>query len=209
MKQLTWVLLAGLIALGAACGVDGIDSDEAARRAYLGLDPSIEASLNLGFAGFNAATSANIPPQTTSGPATGTLTISGQVDQGASANKEMRLRVGMVDYSVGPFTVVVNPGTDDEEEVTVELTYATSEVETEQPYLQLSLRNIPTGTLTGTLTGTYQVRGDLEAAVTLDLTLSGALMDGGGGAVLRVDGTTTVTGTATSGDGVYTVNLTL
>ncbi len=194
-----------LLVFAAACGEDGIDSNEAARRCYLGLDPSIPQSLQLGFDGFNSASSANIAPQMAAGAATGSLTITGQVDQGASDNKGMRLYVGMVDYSAGPFTVVVN----EDEEVEVNLTYATSDVQVEQPYLHLSLRNIPNGTFTGELTGTYRVRGDLEADVTLDLMMTGNLMDAGGGMVGRVPGSTTITGTATSGDGLYDVSLTL
>lgn len=203
------------VALAGACGGDdGIDSNESARRAYLGLDPSIPQSLQLGFDGFNSAQSANIAPQMTVGEDTGTLTITGQVDQGSSANKGMRLHVGMVDYSAGPFTVVVNEGQDSEEEVTVDLTYSTSDVEADQPYLNLSLKDIPTGTLEGTLTGVYHVTGeiapdaDFAADVTLDLTFMGTLVDLGGGMTGRAPGTV-VTGTATSGDGVYEVNLTL
>ena len=193
----------------AACGGDDIDSDEEARRAYLGLHDSIQASLTLGFAGFNAASSANIDPQLGTGVATGTLTITGQVDQGASANKGMRLRVGMVDYSDGVFTVVVNEGEDSEELVEVDLTYDTSAVVEEQPYLQLSLRDIPDGTFDGSLTGTYFLTGDIETACDLDLTMSGDIMDDGTGVVVRVPGSTTVTGTASSGDGLYDVNVTL
>ncbi|MEZ4402782.1 MAG: hypothetical protein R3B06_22370 [Kofleriaceae bacterium] len=187
----------------AACADDqAIDSDEAARRAYLGLDGSVAKSLALGFDGFNAASSANIPPQMTTGDAAGTLTITGQVDQGSSANKGMRLRVGMVAYDDGPFGV----GPDDE---TISISYATDADVTTQPYLQLGLRDIPTGTFTGTLTGTYHLAGALEGDVTLDLTMAGMLQDAGGGATVRQPGTTTVTGTATSGDGSYTVMLTL
>lgn len=192
-----------------ACGSSAISSDEEARRAYLGLDQSIETSLNLGFAGFNSASSANIDPQMSPGLDTGMLTISGQVDQGSSANKEMRLYVGMVDFSDGEFTVVVDPDTDHETQVMVDLTYNTSAVQTEQPYLHLSLRGVPDGDFDGELTGVYNLAGDIDGDVTLDLTMSGQLMDGGGGAVLRVPGLTTVMGTATSGDGSYDVNVTL
>jgi hypothetical protein len=188
----------------AACSNSTIDSDEAARRAYLGLDPSIEKSLNLGFDGFNSASSANIAPQATTGDDTGTLTITGQVDQGASDNKGMRLHVGMVTYSDGVLVLVVDG---DEEEV--ELSYDTSEVEAEQPYLELKLRDIPNGTFTGSLTGVYFLEGDLEGEVELDLAMSGNLADGGEGTVVRVPGTTSVIGTATSGDGLYEVNITL
>ena len=89
MRNLSTCLLAmtTLVSLVGACSDDEIDSDEAARRAYLGLDASIGKSITLGFQGFNAASSANIDPQMTTGTApngSGTLTISGQVDQGLS-----------------------------------------------------------------------------------------------------------------------------
>jgi hypothetical protein len=193
------------VLLVAACSDDdAIDSDEEARRAYLGLDASIEKSLNLGFAGFNSADSANIDPQAGTGDAAGTLTISGQVDQGASANKEMRLYVGMVDYSDGVVAVETEDG-----DVEVDLTYGTSATQLEQPYLHLSLRDVPDGTFTGELTGVYHLAGDIEGDVELTLTMSGEIMDAGGGVVARVPGSTTITGTATSGDGVYDVNVTL
>ena len=192
------------VSLTAACSDDGIDSDEEARRAYIGLDPSIEKSLNLGFAGFNAASSANIPPQMTTGTATGTLTISGQVDQGSSDNKGMRLYVGMVDYSDGPITV-----TYEDEQVEVDLGYDTSADAAAQPYLNLSLRNVPTGTWTGTLLGDYDLHGDIDSTVHLELMFSGTLSDDGAGGTMRTPGATTITGFATSGDGRYDVDLTL
>jgi len=192
-----------MVVLGlAACGGDEIDSDEEARRAYFGLDTSIERSLELGFAGFNSAQSANISPQMATGTKAGTLVITGQVDQGSSANNGMRLRVGMVGYTDGPLVI-------DGKEIDVDITYDTSTDTTMQPYLDLQLKNIPTGTLTGTLTGTYTMTGDLEEAVTLNLTFTGMLQDAGGGKVTRAPGTTTVTGTATSGDGTYDVNISL
>ena len=181
----TYLVAAVLVVSAVACSEEGVDSDEEARRAYLGLDLSIEKSLELGFDGFNSASSANISPQTADGDLSGTLTITGQVDQGSSDNKGMRLRVGMVDYSDGK--VVVD----------------------EQPYLQLSLRNIPNGTLEGTLTGTYHVTGDIEGDVTVNLTMSGTIQDDGTGKVVRVPGSTHITGTATSGDGTYEVDVTI
>ena len=71
------------------------------------------------------------------------------------------------------------------------------------------LKGIPTGTVDGTLVGTYHLTGDLKGDVALDLTISGHLADGGGGKVIRSSGTTTVSGTATQGNGVYQVQLTL
>lgn len=206
MRNLAYICVA---VLAVGCGDDDtIDSNEAARRAYLGLDGSIEKSLNLGFDGFNSATSANIDDQAGVGDVTGTLTISGQVSQSTSDNKEMRLNIAMVDYSDGVF-VVVYERDGETEEVEVDLTYDTSDVVTEQPYLQVSLRNIPDGDFTGSLTGTYYLEGDLEGDVTLDLTMAGEIQAGAGTTVERVPGTTTVTGTATSGDGLYEVNVTL
>lgn len=183
-----------VVCLLSACASDSIDSDEQARRAYLGLDPSIEKSIALGFAGFNAASSANIPPQMSTGDLTGTLAITGQVDQGSSANKGMRLGVTMVAYSDGPFEV-------DADHHTVAVTYDTDV----PPELDMKLKDIPTGTLEGTLAGTYHLSGDLGGDVVLALTIAGTLADGGNGTVIRA--TTTVTGTATQGDGVYSVDV--
>lgn len=188
-----------LLSAAASCGSDEVDSEEAAREAYLGIDAAIEKSLRLGMDGYNAATSANIPAQTTMGDRSGTLTVSGQVDAGVSPNKEMRLRIGLVDYSDAP---------DDAEVVVV---YDTSTDATMQPALTLSLRDIPDGTFTGTLLGDFQMMGDLEGTVTLNLTLTGDLeadpMDTT--KLRRVVGSTMVTGTATSSYGTYDVNVTL
>jgi hypothetical protein len=199
-------LACSLFLLVAACGGDDpIDSDEEARRAYLGLDRSIPKSLNLGFDGYNSTDSANILPQETVGDDTGELVVTGQVSHGAGDNHEMRLYVGMVDYSDGVLVI----DTEEEEDVEVELTYNTAEAEEERPYLELSLRDTPDGTFTGTLTGVYNLAGDIEGDVTLDLSMSGQTQDGGGGLVERVVGSTTITGTATSGDGLYEVDVTL
>jgi hypothetical protein len=128
------------------------------------------------------------------------LTVTGQVDQGESANKGMRLYVGMTGYSDGKITI------DDED---IDVTYDTSTDPASQPYLQIMLMNLPTGTLTGSLTGTYHMAGDLEGDVTLDLTFTGQLQAGANDTVERTPGTTTITGTATSDDGTYDVMVTL
>jgi len=191
-----------------ACSSDTVSSDEQARRAYLGLDTSISKSITAGFDGFNTASSANIAPQMMAGDAKGTLTITGQVDQGASANKGMRLYVGMVGYSDGPVKI-------DDKNHTVSITYDTSTDTTSQPYLEMMLMNIPTGTLSGSLTsggtmkGVYHLTGDIKGDVTLDLMITGTLMAGPSNTVVRAPGTTHVTGTATSGDGMYMVDVTI
>lgn len=182
------------------CGRD-LSSSEEAQRAYLGLDGSLAKALTLGFAGFNAATSANIPPQQTPGDVEGTLTISGQVDSGVSANKQMRLRMGMVDYYDGEVTVGDHPP--------VRITYDTHPDTSLQPALVLNLRNIPTGTYDGTLAGDFVMQGDVTGEASLDLAISGNLEDDGAGGVRRAAGTTTVTGTASAGGGTYDISLTL
>ncbi|MBL8918854.1 MAG: hypothetical protein JNJ54_08355 [Myxococcaceae bacterium] len=193
MRSTTALLVVAVV----SCGPPQVSSEETARRAYLGLDRSIGKSLTLGFAGFNAATSANIPDQSTSGDDGGTLIVSGQVDQGASANKGMRLKVAMAQYSDG--VVSFDGGT-------VRLVYATDAGAL--PALDLQLRNIPDGTWSGTLAGTYQMDGDLKGSVTLNLQLSGQLENDGTGKPRRKAGVTSVTGTATSSSGVYQVNVT-
>ena len=186
-----------------ACGGDDVDSDEQARRAYLGLDASIGKAIGLGFDGFNMASSANIAPQTGPGIKAGTQTINGQVDQGSSDNTGMRLFVGMVGYNDGPYVVDVA------DDLKYEVIYDTDAATATQPALDMMLKNIPTGTLDGTLVGTYHLTGDITGDVLLNLVITGHLADGGGGKVIRAPGTTTITGTAKQGDGTYNVNVTL
>src|SRR6185312_16307237 len=119
--------------------------------------------------GFNAATSANIPSEMTTGTAGGTLQIDGQVDQGSSDNKGMRLTVTMAAYSDGPFVV-------DSDKNTYTVTYATDAATL--PALDLSLKGIPTGMLTGTLMGTYHLTGDIAGDVVLNLVITGTMADG-------------------------------
>jgi hypothetical protein len=120
--------LFALTALVVACSSNGnasVSSPEDAKNAYLGLDASIDKAITLGFAGYNAASSANISPQNDVGAKGGTMTITGQVDQGASNNKGMRLFEKLVAYS--------DNGT---------ITYSTSDAEL--PALNMSLKGIPT-----------------------------------------------------------------
>jgi hypothetical protein len=195
-------------------GSSPTSGSERARRAYLGLHKSIGKSLQLAFAGFNAASSANVPTQVESGDLAGRLAISGTVDQGASADKTMRLRVGMSGYTDGAVAV----SADDE---ALHITYDTNTVAAPaeaaaspadsalQPKLTLLLRNIPNGTFTGTLLGDFQMTGDLRGEVGLDLTISGEVEDDGTGSVRRRARTTTVTGTATCGDGEFRISASL
>ena len=203
MPRLSFTHATLLFLLAGACGGDdSVDSDEEARRAYLGLDRSIEKALNLGMDGYSAADNANIPDQSGVGEVEGTIVVSGQVDSGVSNNKEMRLYVALVDYTDGPFAV------DEDEEEEIDITYNTDEADL--PYLELSLRDIPNGTFTGTLTGFYVMTGeDLEGEVTLELSMSGEIEGPDIETITRVEGTTQVTGTASAGDGTYEVDVTL
>lgn len=195
-------LVLSLSSLLVACDSDDIDSDTEARWAYLGFDAAIDRAINLGFDGFNAASSANIAPQEGIGEVEGTMTITGQVDQGTSSNKEMRLYVEVVDYDDGPFDDV---STDDVEELVVVYNVDPENL----PYLEMSLRNVPDGTFTGMLTGTFLVSGEIEAAADFSLALSGGIMEdpNNAGLVIREPGTLDITGTVTSDDGVYNVDV--
>lgn len=178
----------------AGCGEDeGVSSEEEARLTYYGLDLMVGKAMDLGFAGFNAAQSANISPQSDTGDVKGTLTVTGQVDQGSSANKGMRLKVELVDYQDDPNIAVV---------------YATDPADL--PALTLNLKSIPTGTLSGTLIGKFGMIGDLEGEVVLSLTMNGELQPDPADAtkVQRKPDTTHVTGTAQSAYGTYAVDVT-
>lgn len=178
----------------ASCGPpdDGVADPESARRAYLGLDRAVDRALGLGFDGFNAASNANIPEQTAAGELSGTMVVGGKVDQGASANKEMDLQVTLTDYSDGPvedmFDVVYDGG---------------------PALLDLSLRDLPAGTLTGSFSGEFAMTGELAGTVALDLDITGETEEGPDGAIRRKPGTIHVTGTATSDYGVFAIDVSL
>ncbi|HEY1956517.1 MAG TPA: hypothetical protein VGH28_12925 [Polyangiaceae bacterium] len=180
-----------LLLAALACSSGGVDSTEAAKEAYLGLDESIDKAINLGFDGFNAAQSANIPTQQTTGDLSGTMQIGGQVDQGASANKTMRLQETLTGYSDTDGGIVYDTNTD-----------------AGLPELDMKLANIPNGTVDGTLVGTYGMSGALEGEATLNVAFSGALEPNDAGGVERKAGSTHITGTATSGSGSYAIDVT-
>lgn len=185
-------LLAVIAAIAlAGCGDGGVSSEEDAERAYKGLDTSIDQAIQLGFDGFNAASNATIPPQTGKGTMTGTMTISGKVDQGSSDNKTMSLNEALAGYS--------NDG---------KLTYDTADASL--PVLDMKLSKIPTGTIAGTLKGTYTITGELEGTVTLTLSFTGDLQPLASDAsrIERKPGTTHITGTADSDYGAYAVDIT-
>lgn len=183
-----------LIALSlttSACSHGAINNELAAEQAYLGLDRAIDRMIKLGFDGFNAADSANIPPQVEAGDESGTMDVSGKVDQGASANKGMQLDVVLTDYSDGPV-----------EETSIIYTGGPMEAD-------FSLKGLPDADLSGSLSGVIEMRGDLAGAVELNLSLTGMTEDVGGGLVARTPGSIHVVGTATSDYGVFNVDVNL
>lgn len=194
-----FIIVSSLIALALVSGCDeeGVDSEEEARQAYVGLDGAIAKTLTLGMQGFNEATSANIPDQAGMGDLEGMIVVSGQVDQGNSDNKGLRLYVELIDYL------------DEIPEPNEELSVVYDTDPEALPYIEISLRNIPDGTIQGTITGTLYMDGDLEGSVTLNLSLSGMIQDDGAGNVRRAPGTVQVTGTADSKYGTYDVDLTI
>jgi hypothetical protein len=183
------VLIVAAVLAVSACNSDSVASVEDARNAYLGLDLAIDKAISLGFAGFNSASSANISAQTANGTTSGTLTVTGQVDQGVSANKGMRLFTAFANYS--------DAG---------QISYTTSSVAL--PALNMMLMNIPTGTLTGTLIGKVTMSGEEEGDLVLNLSFAGEIQAGAGGLVERKPGTTRITGTATSSAGTFNVDVT-
>jgi hypothetical protein len=140
------VLIVAAVLAVSACNSDSVASVEDARNAYLGLDLAIDKAISLGFAGFNSASSANISAQTANGTTSGTLTVTGQVDQGVSANKGMRLFTAFANYS--------DAG---------QISYTTSSVAL--PALNMMLMNIPTmsGEEEGDLVLNLSFAGEIQA----------------------------------------------
>ena len=190
-----------LSATAVGCGNgDSVTSDEQARRAYLGLDKSVSKSLALGFMGYNAASNANIPTEMAAGDVTGTLTITGHVDQGNPSQVSMGLDAAMTMYSDGKIAI-------DDKGHTITVTYATNMAT--PPTLSLKLNSSAGNTLTGSLSGDYVMSGDMQGTVTLNLQINGTF-SGTAPNVMRVAGSTTVTGTAVnSSGGTYMVNTTI
>jgi hypothetical protein len=201
MRRLTLVLLTAFIVV-PACNCGGVNSEDEARIAYLGLDQVVVRGLALGFDGFNAADSANIPTQSADGDESGDITVAGQVDQGNSDNKGMRLDVTLSEYSDG---TIDDPETDEEEELAI--TYDTADAGPMR--LEMNLRDIPDGTITGTFAGTVRMEGDLQGDLDVDLAFDGLIESDGSGGTQREEGTTEVTGTATSPSGEYEIDTTI
>lgn len=185
--------LGSLGSLVIGCHTGNVDNEEAARRAYLGLDRAIDRALKLGFDGYNAATNANIPEQSEPGGASGMMIVGGQVDAGVSNNKEMRLLVTLEDdYSDGPV------------EGKIDILYNGGPLD-----LDLSMQGLPNAQLTGSFVGTVLMIGDLAGEVTLDLSITGETEEDGNGNIRRKPGTIRVLGTATSDYGVFDVDVSL
>ncbi len=182
-----------LALVGCAPDTGDIDNEASARLAYLGLDGAVSRAIQLGFDGYNAATSANIPQQSEPGDLTGTMIVTGQVDQGASDNKGMRLQLTLQD---GYADVVL--------EGDRQVTYNGGPAA-----FDMSFKGLPDAALTGTLVGTFAMEGDLVGDVALNVSIVGTTQEGPGGEIVRVPGTVKVTGTATSDYGVFDIDVSL
>lgn len=184
-----------------ACGGGKVTSDEEAEYAWLGLEIAIDKALDLGMKGYSAASSANIDAQSYTGDVSGTITVTGQVDQGSSDNKGLRLDIALEDYQD-----LEDLDDDDDGDDDIVVQYETNP--DDPPYADLKLRDMPDGTLSGTLQGDVAMDGDLDGVITLSLSIDGPTEDDGAGGVQRVDGETVVQGTATNDDGgVYQIDL--
>ncbi len=180
----------------AGCTPDtgDVKNEESARLAYLGLDGAVGRAIQLGFDGYNAADSANIPEQSQAGELTGTMIVSGQVDQGSSDNKGMRLQVTLQDA----YADVVLEG---DRAVTYDGGPAT---------FNMNFKGLPDAALSGTLVGNFTMDGDLVGDVALNVSFTGTTMAGAGvDEIVRVPGTIKVTGTATSDYGVFNIDVAL
>jgi hypothetical protein len=199
----TMRLLFLLAPLSLLCGCsNGLNSKEEAEMAYLGLDSALGKAMSLGFAGFNAANSANIPQQETTGDISGSLIVNGQVDQGTSDNKGMRLDLTMHEYSD-----FVDLDSDGDREISV--TYWT-EPHLGLPSYDLQLHDIPDGVFDGSLDGSFVMEGDIEGNVMLSVTLAGRLESNGEGGTRSEAGSTTIVGTATGPSGYrYDIDLSI
>ncbi len=189
----------GVFLVLCACGGGtNVSNVENARRAYLGMDRSIDKAIDLAMQGYNMATAANIPDVQTTGDVSGTLGVAGQVSRGtgASANSEMRLSTTYTMYSDA---VTFEDGG------MLRIRYDGAQLTTRD--LNLSLRGIPTGTFTGTLARTLTMSGDLTGDVTLQLAFVGQLQATTSGGIQRAPGTTHITGTAMSPFGTFNVDV--
>ncbi len=194
MTQIHRLLALPLLLASAGCS-NAVRNEHDAALAYLGLDAGITRAMNLGLDGYNAASSANIDAQSAGGDIGGTMTVTGQVDQGSSDNKELRLEVALEGYL------------DDtvDGDTPFEVTY---DSDPQAPLaLDISLRDIPDGTLTGTFVGDVGISGDLGGIVSLDVALDGTIEAGVDDTVARTEGETHITGSATSDYGSYAIDL--
>jgi hypothetical protein len=185
----------------AACGSDTVSSTDNARKAYLGLDGAVDRAINLGLKGKNEAQSANIPTETGSGDVSGTLTVTGMVDQGTAKMAQMTLQTAFVMYQ-DRVPAGDAPG------AASGLTYDSDAAA--PPALGMSLKDLPNGTLTGTFNGKVHMSGGLKGDITLALSLTATLqpVPTMTANLQRVPGSTHITGTATSDYGTYMVDIT-
>jgi hypothetical protein len=185
--------------LASACD-DSVPSEGQADLAFAGLATSIDKATRLGFLGYSAAVDSKLWPQETLGDVSGTLVVSGQVEEGSSDDESLHLDMETERYS--------DLADLDEGDAEVSVTYWT-DTESGLPSIDLELVGAPDGTFHGTLAGTFRMMGDLHGNVTLELEIDGVIESDGSYGTRRVEDSMTVTGTATDGTGdVYEVDVT-
>lgn len=194
-----------LLALGVVqCGGGAVSNEASARRAYFGLDKAVTRALTLAFDGFNAASSANISPQTGMADVMGTMLVDGQVSNGMSMNREMRLNVSLTNYQD-----MATDSVDGGMSTPIRLTYDKPEDAGTPLSLSLSLRPGTQPSLTGTFSGTVRMSGELTGSVTIFFGITGEVraVAGMGMRYERVPGTTRIAGTVMSSFGTYNVDI--
>ena len=173
----------------AAPRSDGASANDA-ERAYPAIEGTFVKALQLAFDGFNAASGGMIALQSASGDKAGTITVQGTVDQGGSSTKKMTLDVALSGYSDDGAT--------------------TCQTHAQAPAaFELTLANIPTGTLSGTLKGTYALSGNVSSDVIVNVAFAGPIRANAADSakVERTPAATHITGTVTAGAASYTVDV--
>lgn len=174
----------------AAPRSDGASANDA-ERAYAAIEGTFVKALQLAFDGFNSASGGTIALQSASGDKAGTITVQGTVDQGGSSTKKMTLDVALSGYSDDGAT--------------------TCQTQAQAPAaFELTLANIPTGTLSGTLKGTYALSGNVSGDVLVNVAFAGPIRANAADSakVERTPAATHITGTVTAGAASYTVDVT-
>ena len=187
------VMLISASLMGAALGGCDDSTGNEAIDAYEGIDPALDRMLQLGFVGFNAASGDTLPEQLATGAASGSMVVNGKVSVGNAVDRDLRLTTLITNYSDGP------AGPD-----ALAINYNATAV----IIAEMTMTGLPDATLTGTITGTIGMSGELTGTLTLDLTITGQTEEDANGDVQIKTGTLHLSGSASSQNGLHTVDVT-